>query len=492
MANIETEIKNFLYAVYGEEVRSALVALAEKLNYEVENNTAAANKAANSANEAADNANKAVESIKDIFVVHVGSEEPTDPNAYLWIKSASNNLLEHAIKKDGTPCIGLNGEVGYTFGWISSDGTFEEDADGPVVTGFIPATSTSKLSFEGNVIWDDMERNVVAYDRNFNFIDSKYFDDGTDGLTWARDEEGNDYPTSIDIGLAFEDVTSEIAFVRFNGAFRYSWEDVVITDGDRVTVLKIKNDDGAWEEVSGKEYVLNEEDKNEIAEKAAELVDVPGSDNNVVHVGSEEPTDSDAYIWVKTGTGNLLEQAINEDGTPFIGSNGEIGYTIGWIDNNGKFNEGDNDFVTGFLPVTSSSKLTFVGKSVWDDMEPNICVYDKDFKFIDFKYFDDGTDGLTRAEDEELNTYPTSIDIGLAFKDIESEIAYVRFNSAYGEYWELTAITTEGSSGNNVLKIKNSDGTWKEVTGETELNSEEWVFGMENGSTVTKQVVVMK
>lgn len=61
MANIATEIKNFLTAIYGKDVRASLVSLAEKLNHEVENNTVAANNAAYSANEAAVNANAATE-----------------------------------------------------------------------------------------------------------------------------------------------------------------------------------------------------------------------------------------------------------------------------------------------------------------------------------------------------------------------------------------------------------------------------------------------
>lgn len=61
MANIATEIKNFLTAIYGKDVRASLVSLAEKLNHEVENNTVAANNAADSANEAAGNANAATE-----------------------------------------------------------------------------------------------------------------------------------------------------------------------------------------------------------------------------------------------------------------------------------------------------------------------------------------------------------------------------------------------------------------------------------------------
>ena len=61
MANITEEIKNFSSAIYGKDVRGAMVSLAEKLNTEVENNTVEAKKAAEDANKAAEDAYKATE-----------------------------------------------------------------------------------------------------------------------------------------------------------------------------------------------------------------------------------------------------------------------------------------------------------------------------------------------------------------------------------------------------------------------------------------------
>lgn len=59
MANIATEIKNFLTAIYGKDVRASMVSLAEKLNHEVENNTTDAKNAADRANTSASNADVA-------------------------------------------------------------------------------------------------------------------------------------------------------------------------------------------------------------------------------------------------------------------------------------------------------------------------------------------------------------------------------------------------------------------------------------------------
>ena len=53
MADISKEIQDFKEAVCGEEVRGSMVSLAEKLNHEVETNTAGVNIAISNANDAA-------------------------------------------------------------------------------------------------------------------------------------------------------------------------------------------------------------------------------------------------------------------------------------------------------------------------------------------------------------------------------------------------------------------------------------------------------
>ena len=67
MANISSEINAFRDATYGEEVRSSMISLAEKLNSEVENNTDAADAAAKRADTAAGNANTAAGSANEVI-----------------------------------------------------------------------------------------------------------------------------------------------------------------------------------------------------------------------------------------------------------------------------------------------------------------------------------------------------------------------------------------------------------------------------------------
>lgn len=59
MADISKEIQDFKEAICGEEVRGSMVSLAEKLNHEVETNTAEVNIAVSNANDAAAGADAA-------------------------------------------------------------------------------------------------------------------------------------------------------------------------------------------------------------------------------------------------------------------------------------------------------------------------------------------------------------------------------------------------------------------------------------------------
>lgn len=67
MADIAQEVQAFRDAVYGEEVRGSMISLAEKLNTEVENNTASAEAAANNANAAAGAAATAAGSANEVI-----------------------------------------------------------------------------------------------------------------------------------------------------------------------------------------------------------------------------------------------------------------------------------------------------------------------------------------------------------------------------------------------------------------------------------------
>lgn len=74
-----------------------------------------------------------------------------------------------------------------------------------------------------------------------------------------------------------------------------------------MAILRVKNQYGEWEEVlaivgpPGKDYVLTESDKQQIAEMAAELVDVPdGPDTPHFEIDNETLVLKDGVLRVNT------------------------------------------------------------------------------------------------------------------------------------------------------------------------------------------------
>lgn len=65
MADISKEINDFRVAVYGRDVRESMISLAEKVNGEVETNTANVDRAVNTANTASSRANQTLETAQE-------------------------------------------------------------------------------------------------------------------------------------------------------------------------------------------------------------------------------------------------------------------------------------------------------------------------------------------------------------------------------------------------------------------------------------------
>lgn len=65
MADISKEINDFRTAAYGRDVRNSMISLAEKVNGEVETNTANVNRAVNTANTASSRANQTLETAQE-------------------------------------------------------------------------------------------------------------------------------------------------------------------------------------------------------------------------------------------------------------------------------------------------------------------------------------------------------------------------------------------------------------------------------------------
>lgn len=84
----------------------------------------------------------------------------------------------------------------------------------------------------------------------------------------------------------------------------------------------------------GKDYVLTPDDKTEIAEMAAKLVDVPDSPGSGIHVGPDAPTDENVNVWIDT---DEEPEEAPETGSG-IDVTAEVGQTIivEEVDENGK------------------------------------------------------------------------------------------------------------------------------------------------------------
>jgi hypothetical protein len=104
---------------------------------------------------------------------------------------------------------------------------------------------------------------------------------------------------------------------------------VSITDKTGTTTATITNGKDGQD---GKDYVLTSDDKTEIAEMAAELVDVPDSSGGGIHIGPDAPTDENVTVWVDTD-----EEAEVPSGGG-INVTAEVGQTVivKAVDENGK------------------------------------------------------------------------------------------------------------------------------------------------------------
>lgn len=216
-----------------------------------------------------------------------------------------------------------------------------------------------------------------------------------------------------------------------------------------------------------------------------------------VHLGAAAPEDAGIALWVAPSSVNALTKAVHEDGTPFVTDNGEVGYTSGYFAEDGEVQDDpyNTKFVSGYIPATPASKVSLRDIAL-DDMGCYFILYDSDFHMIaiDDVYTSDDLD-TERTEFEDLGNLISGIDFasfagsgfgGAAAAEF-AKIAYFRFEIwALGEDPAVFVDTLAG--GDSVLKIRTPDGSFKEVG--AEAKSETWTFEMEDGTTVTKQVVV--
>ena len=129
--------------------------------------------------------------------------------------------------------------------------------------------------------------------------------DGVDGLNGADGADGKDGADGADGADGYTPVIG----VKLASDGNYYWtidgEWLYDADGNKIRANGQDGKDGA-DGKDGEDYVLTNEDKQEIAEMAAELVDVPDSGGNVNFQTNETLTLKDGILSVNTT--NNMEQ----------------------------------------------------------------------------------------------------------------------------------------------------------------------------------------
>lgn len=102
--------------------------------------------------------------------------------------------------------------------------------------------------------------------------------------------------------------------------------------------------------------------------------------------------DGAIYLWQLTeidGYTNILTQAVNADGTAYIGNNGEVGYKTGYRLNSSRQEvEAENRCCTGYIPIKSTDVLRLYNISHNADLNLNgyIQFFDSNFTYLGCMY----------------------------------------------------------------------------------------------------------
>ena len=108
----------------------------------------------------------------------------------------------------------------------------------------------------------------------------------------------------------------------------------------------------------------------------------------------------DGYMWaymlteVEAGPSytNVLPLAINADGTPYVGNNGEKGYKTGWrLNSTAVEKEGDGNCMTGYIPVKNGDTIRVKGVTLTASGGGYFHWYASDFSLCGSAYYENYT-----------------------------------------------------------------------------------------------------
>ena len=121
---------------------------------------------------------------------------------------------------------------------------------------------------------------------------------------------------------------------------------------------------------------------------------------------------------------NMLPQAINADGTPYVGANGEKGYKPGYRLNSSAAEVASaSNCCTGFIPAKNTDTIRFKNIAPGSSANGYIHFYDKNFALIGGKMYEFWTSELyefTPASATDLNSQNANVGSAMAYFRISS------------------------------------------------------------------------
>lgn len=297
------------------------------------------------------------------------------------------NEIPISINSDGTPYVGPNGEKGYKNGYRLNSSGVETAREGIGVTGFIP-----------------IKPGDVVYLKNCKFYNT-----------------GDQTPSMYMYFAAYKQDFTHVWSIRAD-----HWTEA--TEGYRISNLTYDPDTGYLTSFTfvdrynsiGNGYLrMSMETMN-----GTEIISI----NNPI-VGEEESSST-----------NQIPKSINSDGTPYNGGQGWKTNTR--LNYNGTETALDNWEVTGFIPVTGTSKIYFSGIDFNSDGQGKnyLALYDSNFATLGSNVFTAWLEGKNYTDenvrlDENGNLtylsvpYLESGNFGNAGFDFGPKLAYIRISA---------------------------------------------------------------
>ena len=233
MADISKEINDFRTAVYGRDVRNSMITLAEKVNTEVETNTANVNRAVNTANTASSRANQTLETAQEAI-----NEAETTLQAANTAKTDAQSSASAAEESASAAEVSKTAAVQSAEAAAESAAEAEQIAEG--LGGFNgSAASVTAVDTQGLVVGGGKNTNAQAL---FNALALKVAQELVSNTKLAQ--QLADYVKKTDIVQTESTATNKVPSSAYLKQVRADINSNLAKNNAKVTLNGVKNING--------------------------------------------------------------------------------------------------------------------------------------------------------------------------------------------------------------------------------------------------------